>query len=171
MGLLLIPFVLVRFGLLAALDRTALARAVHFAPMQGRERAAYWVFQLTSVLILALMLLLPVKMQPRLLFFSGAALYAAGLALLAAAVAAFARPSGGGLNENGIYRRSRNPMYVAYFVLFYGCALLTQSALLFAAAVLFQLSAHVIIRAEERWCLARFGTAYAQYMQRVRRYF
>lgn len=171
MGMLLIPFVLVRFVLMALLDRTALARAAHFAPVQGRERVAYWVFQGMSLLLLVLLLLLPIQTRPQPVFVLGALLYAAGLALLAASVAAYARPSGSGLNQNGVYRLSRNPMYVAYFVLFYGSVLLTQSVLLFAATVAFQLSAHSIIRSEERWCLARFGQAYLDYMQKVRRYF
>ena len=38
--LLLVPFFLIRFGLMARLDRASLARAAHFAPMRGGERAA-----------------------------------------------------------------------------------------------------------------------------------
>ena len=49
-------------------------------------------------------------------------------------------------------------------------ALLTASALLLTLVLVFQVSAHWIIRAEERWCLERFGAAYARYMQKVRRY-
>ena len=38
--LLLVPFFLIRFGLMARLDHASLARAAHFAPMRGGERAA-----------------------------------------------------------------------------------------------------------------------------------
>ena len=38
---LLIPFFLIRFALTAALSREALGRAARFAPVRGRERAAY----------------------------------------------------------------------------------------------------------------------------------
>ena len=38
--LLLIPFFLIRFGLLSFLNKQALPRAAHFAPMRGREKAA-----------------------------------------------------------------------------------------------------------------------------------
>jgi len=34
--LLLIPFFLIRFGLLSFLNKQALPRAAHFAPMRGR---------------------------------------------------------------------------------------------------------------------------------------
>ena len=61
-------------------------------------------------------------------------------------------------------------MYVSYFLTFIGMALLTQSALLFCLVVIFQISAHWIILAEERACMQKFGIAYEQYMRKVRRY-
>ena len=70
----------------------------------------------------------------------------------------------------GLYRLSRNPMYLAYFILFLGCVLLTQSLVLFGLLAVFQVSAHWIILAEERWCLETFGAAYQHYARRVRRY-
>ena len=48
-----------------------------------------------------------------------------------------------------------------------GTALLTQSPVLFAASLVFQLAGHRIILAEERWCIRN---AYVQYMKSVRRY-
>lgn len=52
-----------------------------------------------------------------------------------------------------------------------GTALLTQSLILFAASLVFQLAGHRIIFAEERWCIHKFGNAYVQYMKNVRRNF
>ena len=75
-----------------------------------------------------------------------------------------------GMNRNGIYKFSRNPMYVAYFICFAGMAVLTRSLVLLAVVMVFQVSAHWIILAEERWCMEKFGTAYGQYMKEVRRY-
>ena len=61
-------------------------------------------------------------------------------------------------------------MYVAYFVCFLGMALLARSLPVLGAVLVFQVSAHWIILAEERWCTTAFGSAYRHYMQRVRRY-
>lgn len=61
-------------------------------------------------------------------------------------------------------------MYVAYFICFVGMALLTRSFPLLGLVLIFQISAHWIILAEERWCLEQFGAAYEQYRKRVRRY-
>lgn len=87
------------------------------------------------------------------------------------AVVDFSAPSESGLHKNGLYRFSRNPMYVAYFILFLGCAALTRSLLLLGLVLIFQTAAHWIIRSEERWCAEEFGKEYLQYMQAVRRYF
>ena len=100
----------------------------------------------------------------------GLACYLGGLGLCAVSLANFSFPDASGLNTNGVYRFSRNPIYIAYFLCFIGMALLTASIFLLTLVLVFQVSAHWMIRAEERWCLEQFGAAYARYMQKVRRY-
>lgn len=46
----------------------------------------------------------------------------------------FAPPCKNGFHDNGLYRYSRNTMYLAYFIFFIGCAMLVQSVL-FSTAV------------------------------------
>ena len=171
-SLLWIPFILARFGLMALLHKTALKRAAHFPAMVTRgEKAAYVLYQLSNIAIFVCMFFLQVKFTPMVVFYIGCAIYIIGIILLITAVIAFAFPLEEGLNVKGIYAFSRNPMYVAYFVFFIGCVVLTQSLVLCGLVLLFQITAHFIILAEERWCLAVFGEAYRQYMVRVRRYF
>ncbi len=45
---LLLPFLAVRFGLMAALGRDALQRAAHFAPMQGAQRVTLVIYQVSN---------------------------------------------------------------------------------------------------------------------------
>ena len=167
---LLLPFFLVRFGLLSLLNKEAVQRAAHFAPLLEREKGAYWLYQLSNTVLLIAPFFLRVKSIPRWLFFTGAGVYLAGLILLAASVASFAAPTESGVSVVGLYRFSRNPMYVAYFVFFLGCVLLTRSPVLLAALLVFQAAAHWIILSEERWCLQKFGGEYRRYMDRVGRY-
>ncbi|MBS6664318.1 methyltransferase family protein [Thomasclavelia ramosa] len=79
-------------------------------------------------------------------------------------------PRNDGLNTNEIYRFSRNPMYMSYFIFFLRTVLLTQSIILFIILLLFQISIHWVILSEEQWCISKFGIAYEQYMNQVRRY-
>lgn len=168
---LLLPFFLIRFGLLAMLDQTAIRRAAHFPPMEKSEKTAYWLYQLSTAAIFVSLFFLHIKITPLPMFGAGLAVYAAGALLLILSMVHFARPSANGINQKGLYRISRNPMYVAYFIYFLGCVLLTQSFMLLGAVLLFQLTSHWIIRSEERWCIQTFGEEYLQYRNQVRRYF
>jgi len=169
--LLLVPFFLIRFRFMARLDPHAISRAAHFPPLHGAEKAAYWVYQLSTAAVLLFILFGRIETKPRVLFLPGLALYLIGLALLAASVAAFAAPSPHGLKRDGLYSVSRNPMYLAYFLVFLGCVFLTQSPPLAVSLAAFQGSAHWIILAEERWCVQKFGEEYLRYQAKVRRYF
>ena len=104
------------------------------------------------------------------MFYAGIALYCAGSILLVLSIINFAFPSTSGMNQKGIYRCTRNPMYVAYFIIFLGCVLITQSIVLFAFVLVFQITAHWIILGEERWCADKFGSEYIRYMNKTRRY-
>ncbi len=168
--LLLIPFLLIRFGLLASLDQSAVKRAAHFPPDFQAQTLVYWSYQLstTGIFVCSCFLSIAVERTPR--FYSGLFVYSLGLLLCAASMIAFSAPSRHGFHQNGLYRISRNPMYVSYFICFMGCALLTRSAILCGIVLLFQISGHWLILAEEQWCLSEFGEAYRQYMCQVKRY-
>ena len=144
--LTVVPLILIRFGLLSILGKEALKRAAFFAPLIGKEKMAYW-------------------------FYVGLVIYGLGVLLCLVSVLNFAKPTVNGINLKGLYRFSRNPMYVAYFIYFLGCVVLTQSLILFVLLLVFQISAHWIILSEERWCIEKFGQEYMNYMKKVRRYF
>ncbi|KPU42467.1 hypothetical protein OXPF_42520 [Oxobacter pfennigii] len=167
--LTVIPLILIRFGLLSILDKKALKRAAFFAPLIGKEKAAYWFYQVSNILIFVYVCLLKITTNPY-WFYAGLVIYGLGVLLCLVSVSNFAKPDDNGINLKGLYRVSRNPMYVAYFIYFLGCVLLTQSLILLAILLVFQVSAHWIILSEERWCVKKFGEEYINYMNKVRRY-
>lgn len=168
--LLLLPFLAVRFGLLAGLNKNAIRRAGYFAPLQGNEKIAYYIYQISNIGLFICLIFLKVTADFSLQFSMGLICYFLGLILCAVSIVNFSAPDDCGMNVNGLYQFSRNPMYIAYFICFIGMALLTQSLELFAIIMIFQISAHWIILSEERWCIEKFGEAYKQYMRNVRRY-
>jgi protein-S-isoprenylcysteine O-methyltransferase Ste14 len=167
--LLIIPFILIRFGFLSKLSKEGLKRAAFFAPLIGREKAAYWFYQISNILIFVYLFFLKITTDTY-WFYIGLVIYGLGVSLCLASVSNFAKPSENGINLRGLYRISRNPMYVSYFIYFLGCVLLTQSLLLLVILMVFQISAHWIILSEERWCIKKFGEEYENYMNKVRRY-
>lgn len=168
-AILLIPLFCIRYVLPAVLSKDALRRAAHFPPMAGFERIAYWVYQIATATLIVYVFFLKIRLTTP-WFYMGLAVYISGVLLLVVSCIHFARPMESGLNTEGVYRFSRNPMYVAYFLYFLGCCMLTGSYVLLAVLLVFQLSAHWIILAEERWCGEVFGEAYGQYKKDVRRY-
>ena len=150
--LLLIPFLIIRFVLLHVLNKESVQRAAHFAPMQGNEKIAYYIYQISNITLFIYLFFLTVEFDFSWLFFLGVVFYFIGLCLCTITIVNFSTPDASGMNTNG------------------RMALLTQSSILFAVILIFQFSAHWIILAEERECKEKFGDAYIQYMKKVRRY-
>ncbi|MDF2613953.1 MAG: phospholipid methyltransferase [Clostridia bacterium] len=167
--LIVVPIILIRYGLLNAINKEALKRASFFAPLVGREKVAFWVYQITTAFILLYLLLLKIKTDSEWLYI-GLIIYSLGLILYAVSIVNYAKPKMNGINLNGLYQVSRNPMYVAYFICFLGGVFLTRSWVLLALLLSFQISGHWIILSEERWCIRKFGEEYIKYMNKVRRY-
>lgn len=75
------------------------------------------------------------------------------------------------LVTEGIYARTRNPMYVALTALLVALALALGQPLLLAGPALFALYIHVFqIMPEERAMAAKFGATYGAYRRAVRRW-
>lgn len=167
--LLMIPLFIIRFGLLRMINKEALSRAALFPPLKGREKTAYYSYQISNIFLILYLLFITVQTkQP--LFLVALFVYLLGVCILIISTANFAKPKQNGINTNGIYKISRNPMYVGYFIYYLGCVLLTHSIVLLLSLIVFQISAHWIILSEERWCINKFGSEYISYMSKVRRY-
>ncbi len=109
----------------------------------------------------------------------GGGLALAGAALLAAALRLFRKAGtaippwepAAALVTTGVYRRSRNPIYLGMVLLYLGLALIFVAswALLLLIPVLVALQI-AVIRREEAYLERRFGAAYREYRARVRRW-
>lgn len=167
--LLMIPLFLIRFGLLGLTNREALRRAAYFAPTEGNEKKVLVIYQISNMFIISYPFVLKIQTEAP-LFIVALFVYVAGNCVLVASTVSFAKPKQSGINLSGIYKISRNPMYMGYLIYFLGCVMLTHSLLLLASLIVFQVSAHWIILSEKRWCINKFGSEYTHYMKRVRRY-
>jgi len=72
---------------------------------------------------------------------------------------------------SGIYRVSRNPMYLGFLLALAGWAVYLSNAATAVLLPVFVLTMnHLQIKPEERALLAKFGPQFAQYMSHVRRW-
>lgn len=167
--ILISPILLVRFLLLSYFGKEALKRAAFYPPTEGIERIAYLINILTTFALLVVPFCLKIKLQGFITIF-GLCLFTLSLVLYIVSIIQFARPNSSGLNKTGLYNISRNPMYVAFFLYFLACCILTGSWLLLIVLVIFQISVHFQIISEEKWCKRQFGKIYIDYLGKVRRY-
>jgi protein-S-isoprenylcysteine O-methyltransferase Ste14 len=78
----------------------------------------------------------------------------------------------GAIVSSGIYRFSRNPIYVAFLIVVLATAVAANNAwLLIAIVMLFVLLQFGVVRAEERYLSGKFGAEYDAYRKTTRRWF
>ncbi len=165
--LLIIPLLVLRFGVPAAVNKKAGAKLDYTPQVKGFERTALTIYYITT----GFLILSPVfaRIRTGTVFSTiGWAVYVLGLILLTVSLLHFSRD--GGIITHGVYRYSRNPIYIGYFLIFLGVSLLIGSWFYLGAALIYQYSVHWLILSEERWCREQFGASYAEYERKVRRY-
>lgn len=167
--IIVLPILLVRFLLTSLLNKEAVNRAAFFPPVQGLEKPAYYVNIATTLFLAVVPFFLRIDFSG-FMGIAGLCLLILSLVMYGVSIVQFARPNSAGLNTSGLYSISRNPMYVAFFTYFLGGCMLTRSWLLLAILLVFQISVHFMILAEERWCREKFGAPFEEYFKKVRRY-
>lgn len=74
------------------------------------------------------------------------------------------------LQEGGLFRFSRNPMYLGVYTTLFASILYTWNPILLLIGIFIVVVHHLIVLAEEQYLRNVFGAAYADYCRRVRRY-
>lgn len=101
-------------------------------------------------------------------FWIGWIIYCLGFVVMALSLTEFSKSNSIWLK--GIYKFSRNPMYVGYFLIFIGTAVLIGSWFHLALTFIYQIAVHFLVLSEERWCLDNYGETYKNYQEKVPRY-
>jgi protein-S-isoprenylcysteine O-methyltransferase Ste14 len=70
----------------------------------------------------------------------------------------------------GLYRISRNPVYLGMLLVFIGIGIACASWLFLLLGAVAQILQNILLDAEERWCLEKYGDAYREYMNRTSRW-
>ncbi|HOI26382.1 MAG TPA: isoprenylcysteine carboxylmethyltransferase family protein [Paludibacteraceae bacterium] len=71
---------------------------------------------------------------------------------------------------NGIYKISRNPMYVGFNLITIASMIYACHWIVFALGIYSLITYHLIIKGEEAFMVKRFGEEYKNYQLKVRRY-
>lgn len=74
------------------------------------------------------------------------------------------------LKTGGIYKISRNPMYVGFNLFTITAMIFTLNIFISIMGIYSIIVYHLIIKNEEKFLISRFGADYEKYMKKVRRY-
>jgi protein-S-isoprenylcysteine O-methyltransferase Ste14 len=98
-------------------------------------------------------------------FYAGLIFYIVGTTIGYLAIYGFAATPIDKPVSKGVFRYSRNPMYLGGFILFIGISLVSISWIYFLIALIWIISIHVTgVPFEESECIQKYGTGYMEYM-------
>ena len=100
-------------------------------------------------------------------FYIGLIVYLAGLVLIVITMINFAATPMNKPVTKGVYRYSRNPMFIGWFLLYFGIAIACISWIYIVITVLFILITAYLSPFEEAITLEHYGKAYEEYMNRT----
>lgn len=138
-------------------------------PYEKGEKRAFLTAMFIMFLLLVYSVFLPLKLGT-MWFYAGLIIYLVGLVVLLTAIVNIATSPVGQPFTQGMYRYSRHPMLFSGFIIQLGVSVVTASwifLLLSIVAMFLQVSQAI---AEERGCLATYGNAYREYLDRTPRW-
>ena len=74
------------------------------------------------------------------------------------------------LVTKGVYRISRNPMYLGMFLIFLGVSVACASLLFLFLTLALMILIRVSIVSEEHWCRKKYGDSYQKYVDEIPRW-
>lgn len=103
-------------------------------------------------------------------FYVGSTIYSLGVVIgTIAAFNFFTTPVDRPVTK-GVYRISRNPIYLSMFLIFIGTGIACVSWIFLLLAIVFLILSHILVNSEESFCLQKYGNSYREYMNTTQRW-
>ena len=122
------------------------------------------------LIIHILPIFLPLKLNT-IWFYAGLIFYIVGITMGFLAIFGFATTPIDKPVSKGIFRYSRNPMYLGGFIFLIGISLASVSWIYFLITLIWMILLHIAdIPVEESECIKKYGTDYKEYMKKTPRW-
>jgi len=145
-------------------------RAVDTSWYKPKDKFYAIISSILQVAIVLVSLFIPLKSN-MVCFIAGCLIFVISFVSSVAAFYAYGKTPRGETVRNGIYRLSRNPMYLSFSLGVIATCIATASLWLLILSIPFMLAMHGIILGEERYCTETYGDEYLNYKKQVARYF
>jgi len=170
-GWILICLLYLAYGaLLWSFPKDVVARLYDKSGRAKRHKVLIYIGSLSAVIYFSLIVFTPLKIGSE-VFIPGIILFSLGLAGFIIALFNFKNAPLDQPVTRGLYRISRHPQQLMFFISFLGICVAIGSWPVLLIQIISSLFLHSRILAEEKACLERYGDAYRDYMKRVPRYF
>ncbi len=166
--ILSLTFLFVQFGSLVIFNRINKGAFKRAAAPQPAEKIDRFVVLLTIAAFIY-SIFLPLELGS-VWFYVGVPIYSLGLIILIIASTNFATTLLDEPVTKGLYRYSRNPMYLGMFLVFIGISIASASWVFLLISIAFITLINIEVVYEERFCLKKYGDAYREYMKRASRW-
>jgi len=120
----------------------------------------------TLIGLFAYSIFVPLKLESA-WFYVGFLIYLVGVVYGFLAMLSFATTPPDGPAVKGIFRITRNPMSFGVFLIVLGIGIACASWVFLVLSVVSLILVNIVVRAEERICLEKYGDAYRTYMKRT----
>ena len=135
-------------------------------PFTENEKTLYGFSQLIFWACVIYSFFLPLKLGTA-LFYAGIPVYLFGMIITIVAGTSLDKTPRDRPATEGLYRLSRNPLYLGTFLIFIGIGIACASWLFLLLMAVFIVLYDILIAPEERWCLEQYGDAYREYLYRT----
>jgi len=141
----------------------------HAPQLNEQEKKLYNISMVTLFATLIYTAFLPLKLDT-VWFYAGFLIYLLGIIVGFIAMINFNTTPVDKPVTEGVYRISRNPMYLGNFLIFAGTSIACASWVFLLLTMISVILSDREVIAEERWCLEKYGNAYREYMNRTPRW-
>ena len=135
-------------------------------PFNESEKKLYGISQLIFFASVIYSVFLPLKLDTA-WFYLGLLVYLVGMIFTIVAGTNLDTTPIDSPATRGLYRISRNPLYLGTFLIFIGVGIACASWLYLLLIAVFIVLYDILIAPEERWCLEKYGDAYREYMDKT----
>ena len=142
---------------------------IPFDDLDAKENTILTVYQVVIFTSFISSVFVPLKLRTP-WFYVGFVIYGLGIAISAKAIMDFSTTPKDTPVTQGIYRISRNPMYVGWFLAYIGIGVASASPGFMLLVILIMVLQYLCVASEERWCLEEYGDVYRAYMKRTPRW-
>ena len=139
------------------------------AQLNKKEKKISKILMVTYLAVIVYSIFLPLKLGT-VWFSAGITIYLPSTVLGTIAVLNFLTTPKDKPVTGGMYRISRNPMYLASFLMYVGISMACASWIYLTWAISYVTISHILITPEERFCLKKYGDKYREYMNRIPRW-